>query len=176
MKKKNKDDKEVKGLKFSCIKGLKPVFKLANLRIEASHEAMIEFGEGLTEKVGLPQSCLFIGKGGEMKTAKQMKKEAREGFDEKGKAPYWFYLLYEQVVATDMLEECWEWIDQLIDTTIKQTLEGVRVEEKSVLEMFCYQGPPTKRWLETEGEYWNGFNQAVKQQTKLAKEIEGKLK
>ena len=108
-----------------------------------------------------------------MKTAKQIKEEARERFDEEGKAPYWFFLPYEQEVATDMLEECWEWIDQLIDTTIKQTLEGVRVEEKII--------PSKQEAVKIIGKgddvYGSeifkmfGFNEAVKQQNKLAKEI-----
>lgn len=37
----------------------------------------------------------------------------------------------------------------------------VSSETISVLEMFAYQGPPSKRWIETKGEFYQGWNRAV---------------
>ena len=105
-----------------------------------------------------------------MKTAKQTKKEARERFDE-----LWKDLNNPDGSYYTNKERIENFQDQIIDTTIKQTLEGVRVEEKII--------PSKQEAVKIIGKgddvYGSeifkmfGFNEAVKQQTKLAKEIEG---
>ena len=47
--------------------------------------------------------------------------------------------------------------DQTLDD-IKKIVENTKV---NVLEMFCYQGPPSKNWLKTEGRFWEGWNKAL---------------
>lgn len=39
----------------------------------------------------------------------------------------------------------------------KQLSDFLRHNERNLLEMFCQQGPPTKRWIETKGQYWQGW-------------------
>lgn len=54
-----------------------------------------------------------------------------------------------------LLDEKKDYIEML-----EQILDNIREEckDRSVLEMFAYQGPPSKRWIETEGQYWKGYN------------------
>ena len=47
--------------------------------------------------------------------------------------------------------------EQTLDD-IKKIVENTKV---NVLEMFCYQGPPSKNWLKTEGRFWEGWNKAL---------------
>ena len=99
-------------------------------------------------------------KGEKMKTAKQIKKEARERFE-------------KEFPKTETHHFGWgikngakvkHFLDQLIDTTIKQTLEGVRVEEMREWTLGADDSHPRNNYI-------SGYNQAVNQQTKLAKEI-----
>jgi len=46
----------------------------------------------------------------------------------------------------------------LREAEIRKTVEDSKV---SVLEMFAYQGPPSKNWLKTEGRFWEGWNKAL---------------
>ena len=115
--------------------------------------------------------------------AKQIKKEAREGFEKE------FYLFdkahgYEiefksgnftgSSDAYSFGNKIKTFLDQLIDDTIKQTLEGVRLEEKTmpkwIKEEIADKFQAT--YPDTFGEYFaKGYNQAVAEQNKLAKEI-----
>jgi hypothetical protein len=53
----------------------------------------------------------------------------------------------------------------------KQLSEFLHHNERNLLDMFCQQRPPTKRWIETKGEYWQGWqdcNNKVKETLKYA--------
>ena len=41
---------------------------------------------------------------------------------------------------------------------IKRIIENTKVD---ILGAFCYQGPPSKNWLKTEGRFWDGWNTAL---------------
>ena len=53
---------------------------------------------------------------------------------------------------------------------IKKIIKDTKV---NVLEMFCYQGPPSKNWLKTEGKFWEGWNKGL---DKFLETIESKSK
>jgi len=127
-----------------------------------------------------------------MRTAKQIKKEARERFDEKfdfgfpfGKATikeilrsYRLHIqkpfseVFEFYTADYVIGAIKKYQDQTINNTIKQVLEGVRVEERNLNEACkesntnCIDEDLPACTNCSEGF---GFNQAVKQQTELAK-------
>jgi len=52
---------------------------------------------------------------------------------------------------------------------INKTIEDTKVD---MLGMFCYQGPPTKHWIETEGQFWKGWNECC---NKILEKLEGLL-
>ena len=54
---------------------------------------------------------------------------------------------------------------QKIDNIIKDT-------KVDILGMFCYQGPPSKHWIETKGQFWEGWNKAC---DKISEKLEGLL-
>jgi hypothetical protein len=37
----------------------------------------------------------------------------------------------------------------------------IQKQKVGILEMFCQQGPPTKHWIETKGQFWEGWNKAI---------------
>jgi hypothetical protein len=62
---------------------------------------------------------------------------------------------------------------QLFDSEVKELLKEIPLVKELILEeaqrivketkvdvlgMFCYQGPPTKHWIETKGQFWEGWN------------------
>lgn len=49
----------------------------------------------------------------------------------------------------------------LLGDAEKQLREKLKSSKVSILEMFCYQGPPTKRWIETKGQFWEGWNASL---------------
>ena len=64
-------------------------------------------------------------------------------------------------VRTKQMKERWikeKDVLALLDLQEKQ-LQALKV---SLLEMFCYQGPPTRHWLETKGQFWEGWNACLK--------------
>jgi hypothetical protein len=110
-----------------------------------------------------------------MKTATQIKKEARERFEKEFSFPKQFedatagfgYIPERNWVITDDIKKRFQsFLDELIDDTIKQTLEGVRVKETEWSNFYLEQ----KFNIKTPRQ---GYNFAVKQQNKLAKEIKG---
>ena len=40
---------------------------------------------------------------------------------------------------------------------LQKSIEDIKVD---LLGMFCYQGPPTRHWIETKGQFWKGWNEA----------------
>jgi hypothetical protein len=85
-----------------------------------------------------------------MKTAKQLKKEARERFDERFSVFDGHQKIVKHVTYSSWVKD---FIDQLIDTTIKQVLEGVK---------------------KLDNKYYAGYYCIEEEKlTKLAKEIEG---
>jgi len=52
---------------------------------------------------------------------------------------------------------------------INKTIEDTKVD---MLGMFCYQGPPTKHWIETKGQFWMGWNEAC---NKILEKLAGLL-
>ena len=120
-----------------------------------------------------------------MKTAKQIKKEARERFDEKftyvsdlRKLGGCKEKMVGKTITTEVevINSAWpakeikHFLDQLIDTTIKQVLEGVGVEENPTITGGIINRGRCN--CNVFGAEIKGWNNAVKQQTKLAKEIE----
>lgn len=41
--------------------------------------------------------------------------------------------------------------------------EDIKRKKVDLLEMFCQQGPPTKHWIKTKGQFWKGWNEACNQ-------------
>ena len=62
-------------------------------------------------------------------------------------------------------------IEKSLKETVEATVRDMTIEKRSMLDMFCYQGPPTKKWLATEGQYWEGYNQYSALQKKKGEEI-----
>ena len=73
-----------------------------------------------------------------------------------------------------------EWLDELVpkfeaflkkrkqrDRELRNIIEDTKVD---VLGMFCYQGPPTKHWIETKGQFWEGWNKGC---DKILKRLDG---
>jgi len=52
---------------------------------------------------------------------------------------------------------------------INKTIEDTKVD---MLAMFCYQGPPTKHWIETKGQFWMGWNECC---NKILENLQGLL-
>jgi hypothetical protein len=85
-----------------------------------------------------------------------------------GDVPYssWETIEWINLVSVDVLKQ---WQEQFQDF--------LRHNDRNVLEMFCQQGPPSKRWIETEGQYWQGWqdcNRKVREsfgETLLSKEV-----
>ena len=46
----------------------------------------------------------------------------------------------------------------MVGVVADQTQKITKDTKVDILEMFCYQGPPTKRWIETKGQFWEGWN------------------
>ena len=47
----------------------------------------------------------------------------------------------------------------------KQLDDFLLSNDRTLLEMFCQQGPPSKHWIETKGQFWEGWqacNKSVK--------------
>lgn len=59
-----------------------------------------------------------------------------------------------------------------IEALEKALLSIAGLEEKSILEAFCYQGPPSKAWIKARGQFvaerYDGYNEAIRAQRKLA--------
>ena len=46
-----------------------------------------------------------------------------------------------------------------VKEVILEEAQRIVLENKvDILGMFCYQGPPTKHWIETKGQFWEGWN------------------
>jgi hypothetical protein len=65
--------------------------------------------------------------------------------------------------ATVKYPDDYKWVRLTeIEADKRATLKQVKDLEISVLEMFAYQGPPSRRWIETQGKYYEGWNAAIK--------------
>lgn len=58
--------------------------------------------------------------------------------------------------------------------TLEGRLQQIRKasEEHSVLADFAYQGPPSKHWLQTKGQYWEGYNKRGEEIRKILDKTE----
>jgi hypothetical protein len=52
---------------------------------------------------------------------------------------------------------------------VEKLIQAARI---SVLAMFAYQGPPSKHWLDTQGKYYEGWNDAIDHILELLKKKE----
>jgi len=94
------------------------------------------------------------------KTGKQIYEETDSCFDRHCSSGYNMHDIevpaYEEELAL-LNSQRWIQVDGLVAELTKQ-LEDSKV---SILGMFAYQGPPSKRWIETKGQFWEGWNKGI---------------
>jgi hypothetical protein len=63
------------------------------------------------------------------------------------------------------VEDVEAFLAEIVIVPRKQLDDFLLSNDRNLLEMFCQQGPPSKHWIETKGQFWEGWqacNKSVK--------------